>query len=372
MKKKMFFIAGETSGDLLGAWYMQKMRTQEGDAFEVVAIGGDALRQAGAEIYMPHDKLTVVGVLEVVVHIPRLIMIGMDIVRHIGNGGYDEVVLIDFPGFNMRIAREIRNRYPSLNITYLSPPQMWVWGAWRVRSLRRYVDRLIVLYPFEVDWYAQRGLHAEFLGNPVVQRIAKVKQRTGESCDTKITKSIMLLPGSRRQEITALSPYFIAAIQRLSEVQTIDTVYVSVAKGLKAEVVAKVYAEHAFLPLRATVKYITCDDEKYRLLQKSVCVLTKPGTNTLELALLGVPAVVIYKTSWLTYALARCVVSVDSMTLPNLLLRRKLFPEYIQGECTPDRIALALIALYDLYEKDRSVYQKRCKEMAQLSLLLDP
>jgi lipid-A-disaccharide synthase len=281
-----------------------------------------------------------------------------DLIAHILTTGYDEVVVVDFPGFNLRLIRKLKQKNPDLRITYVSPPQMWVWGAWRVKKIRQYVDRVIVLYPFEVAWYAQRGVQAEWMGSPVVRALDAQCQKEGLAVPLKKRSfQIALLPGSRRQEITQLMAVYAPVLKQLCKEHPGLTIAIVVAPTLSQERIAHALAPHQPETWGGAIRYVTEADEALRVRAESICALTKPGTNTLELALLGVPTVVVYKTSWLTYWLARMVVKVDSMTLPNLLLKEPVFPEFIQDQCTTEKVVAQLHEYLEQHKQSSTAYE---------------
>lgn len=393
-------MTGESSGDALAAWYIAKER-ERGSSATYTAVGEAHLAAAGAHIYRSHNDLSVVGVWEVLRHLPRIWRIMREIYTHICTAGYDEVVLVDYPGVNLRLLKKLKKRCSQLRITYLSPPQLWVWGAWRVKTLRQYADRVIVLFPFEVAWYAQRGVSAQFLGCPIAETL--LAHCTAQSLTLPQQQKqydLVVLPGSRRQELTALGPTYQAVVALLKQTYPDLRVAVIVAPSLTHEEVAVALQdkwipdhvrndcsrsevvncpEHPVIPASSPREagerlsrdpamceqrsrqyiYLSTPNKSLRARAQSVCALTKPGVNTLELALLGIPGAVIYKTSPLTYWLARCVVNVTSMTLPNLLTKEQLYPEFIQSECRPELIAAQLAAYIEAYRTNRSAYEKK-------------
>lgn len=361
-KKHIFLLAGEASGDALAAWYLGKTNANA----TYTGVTGPAMRACGVHSHADITDLNVVGIAEIVRHLPRLLRLIRQMVDHIVTTGYDEVVLVDFPGFNLRVLKKLKQKRPDIRVTYLSPPQMWVWGAWRVKPLARYADRVVVLYPFEVAWYAQRGVQAEWIGSPVAERIAgqcvqhelQVPVRAGSK-----QYQLSLLPGSRSQEVTGLMKVYAPVIQQMCKAVKGMRIVVVVAPTITQEQIEQALAPYRPESWGAQWKYVS-GDEALPALAHSVCALTKPGTNTLELALLGVPTVVVYKTSWLTYWLARLVVKVESMTLPNLLTGQQLFDEFIQGNCVPEVVAAQLCTYLHEWRGAPQVYEERCGKLS--------
>jgi len=199
--KRLFLLAGELSGDQLGAWYLKKRLIDDTETYHVEAIGGDCLQAAGAQLYERFEKLNVAGIVEIVRHIPRLFSFMNRVIEHLISQKIDEVVLIDFPGFNLRLARKLKQKNPAIKITYLSPPQLWCWGKWRIGSLKKYTDQVIVLYPFEVAWYRQNGMQVVWQGNPVYDRLVPYFSQP-----VNVTPTVAMLPGSRSKELEVLLP----------------------------------------------------------------------------------------------------------------------------------------------------------------------
>lgn len=357
--KKVFVVAGELSGDQIGAWYLKRRYQEDADIY-VQAIGGDFIAQAGATLYDRFEKLNLVGIVEIVGSLPWILRYIRTLVSYIKNNSIDELVLIDFPGFNLRLARFVKKACPSIKIIYVSPPQLWVWGAWRASKLARYVDELEVIYSFEVDWYARRGITARWLGYPFFDELAQ----SVTSSPLKKNR-IALIPGSRQSEIKTLLPIFAQSIHRL-KLRYADVEIIMP----RAESLSRSYLEEqlARYDLHATI--IEGRKEKLRALSSCLGALTKPGTVTLELAFLQVPAIVAYKTSWLTYHIARLLVGVDYMALPNLLLNKPVYPEYIQSQCRVSELSSALITLYKGARQEHNLYQERCRSLAPIRSIL--
>jgi len=168
--KKIFIVAGELSGDKLGAWYAERLR-KEDSSCEIHAVGGPFLEQAGAILYDRMENLNVAGFIEVLKHIRFLCRFMRELARYIVNNNFDEVVVVDFPGFNLKLIKKLKKLNRSLKIIYLSPPQLWVWGPWRARKIRKYCDEVIVIYPFEVAWYKKRKINAQWFGYPFYENL---------------------------------------------------------------------------------------------------------------------------------------------------------------------------------------------------------
>ena len=347
--KKIFLVAGELSGDQLGAWYLNYQNNQN-NKIKAIAVGGNALQSAGAKIFLPMAKLNVTGILEVIKHIPRLLRYTKMLTNHIIEQSYDEVVLINFSGFNMKLAQSIKKRKPEQKITYFSPPQLWIWGAWRLKKLKKYCNKVIVLYQFEVEWYKQRGLKAEWIGSPHHDRLKKYYELS-----EKKKNKIAFLPASRESEFKKLFPIMLDLIKQFKLVHSNVDIILPIAETISRSTVEKELRKAG--PWGIDVRIVQGEDEKYRELSTCCLAITKPGIVALELALLKIPSIVLYKTSWLTYLLARSFVKVSYMALPNLLLKKPLFPEFIQHKCRKRNILKTINTYYDAFRNNEVLYK---------------
>ncbi|MFH1643755.1 MAG: lipid-A-disaccharide synthase [bacterium] len=361
--KKVFILAGELSGDKTAGWYLGKItlrsldeardrRDERGERDKNVvyeAIGGDHLVAAGAKIYQRFEVLNIVGLIEIIKHLRFIFRFLNQITNYIIQNNFDEVILVDFPGFNLRLAKKLKKKNPDIKITYLSPPQLWIWGVGRIKKLKKYCDDLIVLYPFEVSWYEKRGINARYLGNPVYDEL-KDYFELAEKKENKI----VILPGSRKSEIKKLLPIFISAVNRFSLANSRIELYLPLAESIDTHNIQKQLRKLKMVQ----INIIKGEKEKLKILSSSCLAFSKPGTTTLQLALLKVPTIVVYKTSWLTYFMARLLVHVKFMSLPNLFLNHEMFKELIQFGCNSNNISTHLNSLYDSCMKKDERYEK--------------
>ncbi|MCK4517556.1 lipid-A-disaccharide synthase [Candidatus Babeliales bacterium] len=334
---KVFIVAGELSGDKLGAWYAKRL-LKEDPKIKIHAVGGDFLKSAGAGLFDRFEKLNVVGIVEILKHLRFIFKFMKKLTDHIINNNYDHVVVVDFPGFNLRLVKRLKKANPDIKITYLSPPQLWIWGEGRIKIIKKYCDEVIVLYPFEVNWYKKRGVDVVWLGYPFYE---KFKPFFSQSERNK--NRIALIPGSRSIEIKRLLPLFARVFCNLQRVHPDLKVVIPLAESVKKDVVEK---ELTRVGLK-NFSIIKGEQEKFKALSSCRLALTKPGTVTLELALLGISAIVAYKASWISYVLAKMLVNIKQMSLPNLLLGDLVYPEFIQGDCTEQKLTHVVRELYE-------------------------
>ena len=359
-KRRVFLVAGELSGDRIGAWYLQ----QNPDV-QCEAVAGPFLRQAGAKQFDTIDNLSIVGITEIVRRLPFIFSYLRKLTTHILKNNFDEVVLVDFPGFNLMLARRLKKAKPSLRITYVSPPQLWVWGAWRVRKIRKYIDDVVVLYPFEVDWYKKRGVHARWEGYPFYKLVTTHRAGLEQK-----QKRVALLPGSRSSEIVRFIPLYAQVARQLVAQHPDVSFVVPVASSFTRERVHTLCQQAGLYDLGVPIELVEGESNKFRALARCALAISKPGTVTLELALLSVPTIVIYRTSWLTYFLGYPFVRVQYMGLPNLFLGKEVFPELMQGDCTAQNIALTAGKLLSGYGENSQNYRAIMGNLAQIDSAL--
>ncbi len=339
--KRVLLVAGEVSGDQLGAWYCNTKYGSNNSAVYLEAVGGDLLVQAGAVVFERFERLNSIGFTEIVSKIPFYYRLMQRLLARLQDGAFDELVLIDYPGFNLRFARMVRKKMPSVRIIYAAPPQLWCWGAWRITSLQKYCDSLVVLYPFEVAWYAARGVRAEYLGSPVVERVALHHRAIAER-----QHYIAIAPGSRATELKQLVPTCVAIMNQLAHDFSELHFVVPCAASYTPEAMRGLFKDAGLMVGSDRIIVVADPVETMSLLGQCSVAIAKPGTVTLELALLGIPTVMVFKTSWLNNVLARFLMTVPFRALPNLLLGKEIVPEFVQQRCIPAVVAERVAQLY--------------------------
>ncbi len=326
-RRNVLVVAGEASGDLHASKVVSRLREID-PTIDVFGVGGDRMRDAGCELVFHSDDFAVVGLVEVLRHVPRLRSAMERLVDLAVERETRLAVLVDYPGFNLMLARRLRRL--GIRVLYYVSPQVWAWGEGRVRKIAERVDRMAVVLPFEVEFYADRGVKVEFVGHPLLEEPAVAAEPSGAAPDGIV---LGLLPGSRRHEIERHLPPMLGAVELLRGRVDGLTVRLGRARGISDEFLA----ENGD-PARAGVEVLPPDDV-HRVMRGSTALLIASGTATLEAACLGVPMVVVYKLAWLSYVAGRALVRIPHIGLVNVVAGRKVVPELVQGEACASRMA---------------------------------
>jgi lipid-A-disaccharide synthase len=329
---KYYLIAGERSGDQHGANLIRALIREDPDA-EFRCLGGDAMQEAGATVAMHYRKIAIMGFVELLFSIFRIIGALRFCRRDIKEYRPSVLILIDFAGFNLRMARSAKKM--GIRVYYYITPKVWAWNSSRVRLLERYTDHLFVILPFEEAFFAQFEIAAHFVGNPVQDAVAAFEPKGdlyelyGFSPDKPI---IALLPGSRKQEIARLLPDMVQLAKRFPDFQF----GLSVVRNVEYEL---------YRIAQGVPNIIPVPEDTFNLLLHSDAAIVVSGTATLETALFEVPQVVVYKASWLSYQVARRLIRVKYISLVNLIAEEEVVVEMIQQDLNTDALAEELFRI---------------------------
>ncbi|MGD9896747.1 MAG: lipid-A-disaccharide synthase [Candidatus Methylacidiphilaceae bacterium] len=336
-KRRFYLVAGEPSGDTLGACLIEALRRQApGAVFR--GAGGPKMAAAGQRQAVDLTKHAVVGLVEVFRHYPELRTLFHRIVREVKAARPDAVILIDYPGFNLRLARVLRHRFPWVKIIFYVSPQVWAWKAGRAELLSRTVDELLVLFPFEKEWYARRGssLAVSWVGNPLWDRLIDNEIPELPS-DRRI---IALLPGSREAEIGRHLPLLLEAAAQMQE-QEHDLDFLWIVPDARREA----YAREQLALLRPGCSIRLRVGYPLSHLSRCSLALLCSGSASLECAAVGTPQILVYKANPITYSVAKRVVQVRFLSIVNLLADEEIVPELVQEKPTPSSVAEAALRL---------------------------
>lgn len=342
---RLLMVAGEASGDVHGASLAREMRTLAPHV-ELLGIGGDRMERRGVRLLYHYRRLAVVGLTEVLAHlgdVRRAMRRLVDTVRH---ENVDGVVLLDYPDFNLALARRLRRVRPGLPIVYYISPQVWAWRQGRVKTIAALVDRMLVILPFEADLYAATGLPVDFVGHPLLDSIPPPESRESFAARHHLDAGrewIALVPGSREAEVERLLPPMLGAARRLAAREGEPLFLVAGAGSVEEETYERALRHEPRLAGR--VHRIT--DDTWGILRHARGAVVCSGTATLETALAGTPLVVVYRTSWLTYNLGKLLVRIRDIGLVNVVGGRRGVPELLQGDVTPKAIERELAPLLE-------------------------
>ncbi len=379
---KIMIVAGEASGDHHGAALARAFRQLYPDAqFEFFGSGGDEMRAAGVETLVDAREVAIIGVPEIIRAFGKFYGAYRRLLAAARKRQPDVVVLIDWPDFNMRLARRLHRE--GFKVVYYISPQVWAWRRYRVRALRRDVDRMLVILPFEEEFYKQHGVEVEYVGHPVAETVKHSATRDEFARRHRLDPArpiVALLPGSRRKEVHYHLPAMIDAAKRLRDsdcfacsvessrrgewLQAADRVLLQSARAeisyLRFEISnieSEIHVPQFVLPLASTIERSQIEEiinategrerldisiierDTYNALAHSEFAVVASGTATVETALMGTPMVIVYRASELNYRLLRPLIHLDTFGMINLIAGRKIVPELIQRDVTGERIA---------------------------------
>jgi lipid-A-disaccharide synthase len=335
MSDDLLVVALEASADLHGAAVLRELRALR-PGLRAFGAAGPLLRAEGCEPLVRAEELSVMGIAEVLPALPRILRALRTLRRAAAERRPGAALLIDSPDFNLRLARKLRRL--EVPVAYFIGPSVWAWRTYRVRQIARDVARMLVILPFEAEFYERQGVRAVYVGNPLLDAVAEtgasgvtsprprrdVRQTLGLDADAPV---LALLPGSRKQEVRRIWPAMLDAARSIRTRVPHLQLVVPVAPTVRHEW------------LRTDLPVVFVEGRAPEVLGAADAAVVASGTATLEAALAQVPTVVVYRTSWLTWIVGRLLVRVRFLSLVNLIAGRRVVPELLQSECTGDRIA---------------------------------
>src|SRR5574337_1962255 len=329
---RILIVTGESSGDLHAAGLVTELRRRHPN-LTIEGIGGDRMRQAGVHLHAHVGDLAVVGLIEVAARLPAIWRAYRCMIRCLRDRRPDLVILVDFPDFNLRLAR--RAFRLGIPVIYFIGPQVWAWRRGRIRSIAKYVRRLLVIFPFEEEFYRKRGVEALYVGHPLLDRLTSSPPMDEARRRLELEGAapvLGLLPGSRVGEITRHLPVLLRSIRPLMVERPDLRVIIAVADGLSLDLIGS-YVNQAAVPVRVV------QGRTYEVMAASDLILAASGTATLEAAIIGTPMVIVYRLAFLSWLLGRVLIRVPYIGMVNLVAGRRVVPELIQFHATPERIA---------------------------------
>lgn len=337
----VFIIAGEVSGDLLGASLMRALNDRLHGHVRFVGVGGERMTQLGLRSLFPMEELVVHGLQQALARAPHLLARMGQTARAIADADPDVLVLVDAPGFNLRLAKRVRRLRPAIPIVDYVSPSVWAYLPGRARRMAPAVDHLMAILPFEPAVHRKLGgPPTTYVGHPLIERLPALRPLPGERAPLGAGRKpvLLALPGSRRSEIARLMELFGAAIARVESLQGPVELILPAVPYLAAEIRARASS----WPVRPTI--VEGEVATYAAFRRAHAALAASGTVTLELALSGVPTVVAYRVEPLL-RLLKAFLKVDSIVLPNIILGQHAMPEFLDGDATPEALAAALLPL---------------------------
>lgn len=328
--KNILIIAGEVSGDLHAAALVKELNLLDNE-IKMFGIGGDKMKEAQVEIICHLNKMAFMGFAEVVKHLPFIRKVKKEILNEVEIRNAKYAVLIDYPGFNLNIAKKLKAK--GIDIIYYISPQIWAWGGGRIKKIRDLVKKMLVVFPFEEKLYKENNISAEFVGHPLIKRVNEYKFLSKNELRQKLNldtgkEILLILPGSRKHEIEDIFPETIKAASRLAEEFNLQIV-VACSSNIDAKVFERYKKLYGFQAV---------SDFTYDLLKNAKFGIIKSGTSTLEAGLLQLPMIIVYKTSGLTYRIGKALIKLKNIGMANIILEESVVPELVQDDVNSVKI----------------------------------
>jgi lipid-A-disaccharide synthase len=344
---QILISAGEASGDMYAARLATALVARAD--VRLFGMGGKRMREAGVELVADCSEVALVGIVEIAKKLPALNRVWERLLSETAQRKPPLAILTDFPGFHLRLARELKRRRVR-NVYYVCP-QFWAWRPWRANLVRRRFARGLCIFPFEQEWYRARGVNADFIGHPLVGNVAAKKTRAEFAAAYGLDANkpiVTLLPGSRSGEIAHHMPRLMQACRLIQKTRDVQFV-LALAQGVNRSQISP--------HLSSDVAVRVVEDASYDALAGADLSIVSSGTATVEAALLDAPMIVIYRLAPLTAGIARLLVRTPMFAMVNLIAGRKVVPELVQNDFTPERLASEAVRLLDLPEARTEIRQ---------------
>ncbi len=359
-RRRVLVVAGEASSDLHCASLIKELKSLRPD-LGFVGVGGENMRAQGVELFADVRELGVVGVSEVLKQLSRILAAYRQATRLMRSGEIAAAIFVDYPDFNLRLAARARKH--KIPVLYYISPQVWAWRRGRVRRIARLVDEMLVLFQFEKELYERAGVDVRFVGHPLLDTVKPTLDKDAFLDRVRLDQGnpvVALLPGSRTSEIERLLPVFLEATRSASSL--LDSkplqIILALAKTIDPKLVAQIVSGYPDV--------VVVRGQTYDALSASDAALVASGTATLEAAILGVPMIVAYKVSFLTYLVGKLLIRVDHVALPNIIAGKRVVPELIQSDLTPQGLGRELASLL----KDAGLRKQQRDELKRVTSLL--
>lgn len=355
----ILILAGEPSGEKHAASLVHYLKSQKTELY-FYGMGGDLMAKEGVELLYHVNQTSIMGFTEVIKHLPFIKEMKKTLVHSLDERKPDAVVLVDYPGFNLRFAVEAKKR--NIPVYYYISPQIWAWGKGRIKDIQKLISHMLVILPFEKDIYDKAGVKCTYVGHPLLEQL-KFNRNKQEFFDQyKLEKSkplVALLPGSRNQEVLSLLPEMIAAVMPLIKQNKIQAIIGGVEN-----------VDHSLYQIAKKNNIGVIFNDAHHLMKHSDQAVVASGTATLETALCGTPLTVVYKTSAITYLLGRYIVKLDRISLVNIISNEMIVPELIQKDANTEKIRDSILNYLnhpDLVEKTKQKLSKLQSQLGEFS-----
>lgn len=356
--RSVLIVAGEVSGDNHASAVLHKLR-EKAPGLKFFGIGGNKMREEQVELVEHINNMAFLGFFEVLKHIPFIRKVQDRLMEVVKREGIDTAVLVDYPGFNLNFARRLKKA--GIRVIYYISPQIWAWAPWRIRKIKRLVDRMLYVFPFEGDIYNKAGLPAVYTGHPLVEKFSSYpfqprEEFFAESGLRPEQEILLLLPGSRNHEISKILPDMLPAAKRLA-----DEFGFQIVTAGSPTISDDVYKHHL-----SGTGVILVRGKSLELMKYASFGIIKSGTSTMEAGLSLLPMVVVYKTSSLTYTIGKLLVRLKNIAMANIIAGETVVPELIQDDCTPERIYETAAEIIRSPEKKNAIKEKFARLRAKL------
>jgi len=343
--KRIMIVAGEASGDLHAAGLVKSLKLID-PHLQFFGLGSKKMQEAGVKVIYDMSRLAIVGFFEILNHLGTFKALFEKLKKMLETKKVDAVILVDYPGFNLRLAKVAKEK--NIPVIYYISPQIWAWGKDRIDLIKRYVDKMIVIFGFEEDIYKEVGVKVNFVGHPFLDIVRPEWKKEDAIWHLKLnhhSTKIALLPGSREKEVTTHLPIILKACEIIKKSIPDAEFILSKRKELDPQLYNRILQ-------RSRIKVHFLENRPYDILNVSDIAIVSSGSATLETAIIGRPMVIIYKTSILTWLFARRLIRISNIGLVNIVAGKRIVPELVQFEVTPKNIAEELMRIL----KDKKLY----------------
>ena len=353
--KNIFILVGERSADVHAAEVIKQLK-QKNHSLNIWGIGGPLMQKHGFASIFPFSKFSIIGFAEVIAHLGFILKIFRELKSEFIARKPDLAILVDYPGMNIRVAK-IAHEF-GIPVLYYISPQVWAWKKKRIHKIAKYSDKIAVIFPFENELYEEIGADVEYVGHPISEEIniSCTKEEFAKKYSLDLKKDwVGFIPGSRNVEIKRILPEIVETIKNLKKTYNNSYEYlISQADSVSDELFKKIIS-----PIKNNVTII---HDTHALMKYSKVVVCKSGTSTLETGYMGTPMVVVYKTSWLSYFIARAFIKINMIALANIVIGNKVLPELIQHAASAENITKEV----RLFLEDDNYYQKTRNELCMI------